>query len=303
MDSETRVIVEVVAAVIERAGLILIGQRKPRGRHGLKWEFPGGKVEPGEAVRDALVRELREELGIEARIGDEIEGYDFSYNAGHVTRLLFFRVAEFTGEPENLDFAQIAWVERQRLPDYDFLEGDVAFVRGLADNHESGNRPRHPSGMQRFSIVSSKSFESVVGALEADIGHPDPRAFQSVLGSAKNHAEMEAFVQKVAGSSGLLELARFDLGAVLRKESGRESAKSVRFLIGNPLVMKEMVKHVPDAGSYAPVTVLIDERRDGVHLSYDTMAGFLAPYGNSEALAVARDLDSKIETLLRQAAA
>jgi 8-oxo-dGTP diphosphatase len=133
MDSETRVIVEVVAAVIERCGLILIGQRKPRGRHALKWEFPGGKVEPGEGARDALVRELREELGIEARIGDEIERYDFSYNAGNVTRLIFFHVAEFTGEPVNLDFAQIAWVPRKELPDYDFLEGDVEFVRRLAN--------------------------------------------------------------------------------------------------------------------------------------------------------------------------
>ena len=132
MDSETRVIVEVVAAVIERGALILIGQRKPRGRHALKWEFPGGKVEPGEESRDALVRELREELAIEARIGDEIERYDFSYSAGHVTRLIFFQVTEFTGEPANLDFAQIAWVERRRLPEYDFLEGDVEFVRRLA---------------------------------------------------------------------------------------------------------------------------------------------------------------------------
>ena len=132
MDSETRVIVEVVAAVIERDGLILIGQRKPRGRHALKWEFPGGKVEAGEESRDALVRELREELGIEARIGDEIERYDFSYSAGNVTRLIFFHVAEFSGEPVNLDFAQIAWVERNQLPDYDFLEGDVEFVRRLA---------------------------------------------------------------------------------------------------------------------------------------------------------------------------
>jgi len=123
---------EVVAAVIEREGQILIGQRKARGRHGLKWEFPGGKVEPGEEPRAALVRELREELGIDAQIGEEIERYDFSYDTQPTTHLIFFRVTEFVGEPENLDFAQIAWAERQRLPEYDFLEGDVAFVRRLA---------------------------------------------------------------------------------------------------------------------------------------------------------------------------
>jgi len=125
-------VVEVVAAVIERAGLILIGQRKPRGRHALKWEFPGGKVEPGESPRAALARELREELGIEARIGDEIEQYDFRYVTGAITRLMFFRVTEFTGEPENLDFAQIAWSTRESLPSYDFLEGDIDFVKRIS---------------------------------------------------------------------------------------------------------------------------------------------------------------------------
>jgi hypothetical protein len=67
--------------------------------------------------------------------------------------------------------------------------------------------------------------------------------------------------------------------------------------------MKEMAKHVPDAGSYAPVTILIDERSDGVNLSYDKMASFLAPYENKEALKVAQDLDLKVENLLNQAAA
>ncbi|MGB6528570.1 MAG: DUF302 domain-containing protein [Candidatus Nitrosopolaris sp.] len=74
----------------------------------------------------------------------------------------------------------------------------------------------------------------------------------------------------------------------------------MRYVIGNPLIMKEMAKHVPDAGSYAPVTILVDERPDGVHLSYDKMASLLAPYRNSNALTVARDLDSKIENLLRE---
>ena len=94
---------------------------------------------------------------------------------------------------------------------------------------------------------------------------------------------------------------KLDQGAILRKETGLDTPKIVRFLIGNPLTMKEMAKHVPDAGSYAPVTILVDERSDGVHLTYDKMASFLAPYGNPDALAVARDLDSKVENLLRAA--
>jgi len=76
----------------------------------------------------------------------------------------------------------------------------------------------------------------------------------------------------------------------------------VRFVIGNPLIMREIAKHVPDAGSYAPVTILVDEQPDGVHLTYDKMASLLAPYQNAEALAVARNLDSKMETLLRSSA-
>jgi len=95
---------------------------------------------------------------------------------------------------------------------------------------------------------------------------------------------------------------QLDHGAIVRKETGRETPKMVRFIIGNPLIMKEMAKHVPDAGSYAPVTVLVDERADGVHLSYDKMASLLAPCKNRDALEVARGLDRKIEDLLRAAA-
>src|SRR5207245_4425252 len=95
----------------------------------------------------------------------------------------------------------------------------------------------------------------------------------------------------------------FDHGAVVRKGTGRGTPRMIRFVIGNPLIMREMAKHVPDAGSYAPVTVLVDERVDGVHLSYDRMASFLAPYQNAAALNVAKDLDAKVEALLASAAA
>jgi 8-oxo-dGTP diphosphatase len=131
-----KAVVEVVAAVIEREGpegkLVLIGQRKPGGRHALKWEFPGGKVESGEDPREALARELREELAIEAVIGAQIEAYDFLYRPEAVTRLRFFHVTEFTGEITNLDFAALAWERRENLPHYDFLAGDVDFVKRLA---------------------------------------------------------------------------------------------------------------------------------------------------------------------------
>ena len=97
--------------------------------------------------------------------------------------------------------------------------------------------------------------------------------------------------------------AEFDHGAVVRKGTGRATPRMIRFVIGNPLIMRQMAQHVPDAGSYAPVTILIDERPDGVHLSYDRMASFLAPYQNAAALNVARELDAKVEALLASAAA
>jgi 8-oxo-dGTP diphosphatase len=121
----------VVAAVIERGGRILIGQRKRSGRHPLKWEFPGGKVEPGEEPRAALARELREELAIEAAIGEHMDEYDVRYGEGPLTHLLFYRVTEFAGEPRNLDFEQIVWEAPARLVEFDFLEGDMEFVAKL----------------------------------------------------------------------------------------------------------------------------------------------------------------------------
>jgi uncharacterized protein (DUF302 family) len=113
---------------------------------------------------------------------------------------------------------------------------------------------------------------------------------------------MEKVVGPVTQPNGIMEFMRFDLGEVLRKESGATTPRILRIVAGNPLIMAEMVKHVPEAGSYAPVTILIEERPDGVHISYDRMASYLAPYGNSDALKVARDLDAKIEAILTAAA-
>jgi hypothetical protein len=155
--------------------------------------------------------------------------------------------------------------------------------------------------VERFSVVSSRPFEEVVDVIRAQIGHPDMAEFRRATDEARTLADLEDAIRPRLGATGLMLFLELDLGAILRKETNRES-RIMRFLIGNPLVMKEMAKHVPDAGSYAPVTVLADERPDGVHLSYDKMASFLAPYGNADTLAVAQDLDSKIISLLEQAA-
>ena len=156
--------------------------------------------------------------------------------------------------------------------------------------------------IERFSVTSSKPFESVVAAVKAAVGRLDMVEFTKASKEAHGFAELEAIIRRDMGKTGLMLFLEFDHGAVLRKENGLQAPKMVRLVIGNPLTMKEMAKHIPDAGSYAPTTVLVDERQDGVHLSYDKMASLLAPYGNARALAVARDLDSKIEALIRESA-
>ena len=142
-----------------------------------------------------------------------------------------------------------------------------------------------------------------MAALKGAIGRLDLVAFAKASKQARTLAELKKVMGRDLGRTGLMLFMELDHGAVLRKETGLDTPKIVRLVIGNPLIMKEMAKHVPDAGSYAPVTILVDERPDGVHLSYDTMASFLAPYGNPEALKVAQDLDSKVEALLTAAAA
>ncbi len=128
----TRVPLLVSAGIIHRDGQVLVGQRRPDGRHPLKWEFPGGKVEYGESPQEALVRELREELLIDATIGSELARYEHDYPSGSRVHLLFFAVPEFTGEPKARVFEQISWTALAALPELDFLDGDLDFVRRLA---------------------------------------------------------------------------------------------------------------------------------------------------------------------------
>ncbi len=121
----------VVAGVLQRDGLVLICRRRQTQPHPEKWEFPGGKLEPPESPEEALRRELREELDIEAQLGRELMRYEFAYPGKNPILLIFFEVLQWTGEPENRIFEDIRWESRASLAGYDFLEGDGPFLSGL----------------------------------------------------------------------------------------------------------------------------------------------------------------------------
>jgi 8-oxo-dGTP diphosphatase len=122
----------VVAALIAREGKLLVCQRTRHQTMPLKWEFPGGKIEEGEQPRDALRRELEEELGIHATVGDETARIQHEYPNGGMVELRFFLVREYQGEIENRIFKDMRWALPKELPKFDFLEADLTLVNDLA---------------------------------------------------------------------------------------------------------------------------------------------------------------------------
>jgi len=123
---------QVVAALILKNGKVLVCQRTRHQSMPLKWEFPGGKIEDGEQPRDALRRELEEELGIDAHIGEEVARIRHDYKNGGAVELRFYVVNKYAGEMENRIFRDMRWAKRSELPSYDFLEADLELVRDLA---------------------------------------------------------------------------------------------------------------------------------------------------------------------------
>jgi len=123
----------VAAALIWQEGKLLICQRTRHQPMPLKWEFPGGKIEEGEQPRDALRRELEEELGIAAVVGDEVARILHEYPNGNAVELRFFEVRGYAGELENRIFRDVIWAEPASLPSYDFLEADLELVKDLAE--------------------------------------------------------------------------------------------------------------------------------------------------------------------------
>ena len=122
----------VVAALIRKNGSLLICQRTRHQSMPLKWEFPGGKIEEGEQPRDAMRRELEEELGILATVGDEVRRIQHEYPNGGMVELRFFIVRAYQRELENRIFKDMQWADPKDLPKFDFLEADVLLVSELA---------------------------------------------------------------------------------------------------------------------------------------------------------------------------
>jgi hypothetical protein len=157
--------------------------------------------------------------------------------------------------------------------------------------------------VRRVTVTSTQPFDDVVAAVYAGLGRvPDFGQAVRDWYTARDRDEFDAAVEPMAGSTGLLEFISLDLGAVLAIRDPARSSRLLRIIAGNPVTMSKMTATMRDAGSYAPVTILIAERPDGVTLSYDRVASAIAPYAGNEASAIAEALDDSVLTLLRDAA-
>src|SRR4029077_5155033 len=123
--------------------------------------------------------------------------------------------------------------------------------------------------VERFSLTSSRPFDEVLASIKGAVGNPAMVEFAKTTAATRAFTELESTIRKGLGKTGLMLFMELDHGAVIRKATSHDKPRMVRLIMGNPLIMQEMAKRVPDSGSYAPVTVLVDERSDGVHISYD----------------------------------
>jgi len=150
-------------------------------------------------------------------------------------------------------------------------------------------------GVHRFTIRSSKQFDEVLQAIDASIGHPDTNVVMDEIAVANNDDQFQSVIDPAGGSSGVVEFSRIDLTPFMRFR------RSVRIIAGDPRVMCSMAGQIPEAGAYGTVAIQIDERADGVRLSYDRIAARVEEYEDQFVFELARNLEKRIESLLTAA--
>ena len=158
--------------------------------------------------------------------------------------------------------------------------------------------------VRRHVFDSDRPFSSVLDGIFGGISRPDIESLFSQLAASTSYDQFSSLVQQAQGSAGLMRFLQLDLDAALALDpqaKGQAGRRLVRLIAGNPVTMGEMTRHLPDAGSYAPVTILVQEMPDGgTRVAYDSVASAIARYGDAAASEVAERLDAEVLGLLRQ---
>ena len=159
--------------------------------------------------------------------------------------------------------------------------------------------------IRRHVIETDRPFADVLTGIHGGISQPDIEALFGRLAASTTYEQFAALVHEAQGSIGLMRFLELDLDDALALDpqaAHREGRRLVRLIAGNPVTMGEMTRHAPDAGSYAPITLLIEETPTGTRVAYDTVTSALAPYHQPAASRVAEELDAKVLGLLRDVA-
>jgi hypothetical protein len=158
--------------------------------------------------------------------------------------------------------------------------------------------------VRRHVFTSERPFSDVINGIYGGISRPDIETLFRELAASTSYEQFSSLVRQAQGSAGLMRFLELDLDAALALDpeaAGWAGRRLVRLIAGNPVTMGEMTRHVADAGSYAPVTILIEQLPDGgTRIAYDTVASAISPYRDAAAAKVAEHLDAEVLGLLRQ---
>jgi hypothetical protein len=158
--------------------------------------------------------------------------------------------------------------------------------------------------VRRHVLASERPFQVVLDGIYTGISQPDIGTLFAKLAASTSYEEFSALVCQAQGSAGLLRFLHLDLDTALALDPQAHQAgrRLVRLIAGNPVTMGQMTRHLPAAGSYAPITILIQELPGGgIQVAYDTVASAIAPYGDAAASQVAQRLDTEVLSLLHHA--